>query len=213
MPIFEHNARRVLFIHIPKTGGTSIESLLSTKASMTFFSPKPPNGLKVCPQHLTFNDLEVLLGKSYWDWSFTIVRNPYRRLESEYRFRTGLGSHRYGKETDFSTWVVKSIENVKKDRCFWDNHFRPQTDFMAEGVSIFKFEEGLNPAVRQAADQLDIELEKNLERKNVSEKKSVSWTRETLDLVNEYYQDDFDFLDYQQKKRGKYSIGKIFTIS
>ena len=206
MPLFELNRKRVLFIHIPKTGGTSIESLFCTNAAMTFFSPTPPEGLNVCPQHLTINDLELLLGKNYWDWSFTIVRDPYSRLESEYWFRTGLGSHRYGKGTEFSDWVLKSIENVLKNRCFWDNHFRPQTDFFKDGVTIFRFEEGLELAVERAARELGMELETSLKKKNASEKKAVHWTREALDAVNEIYRNDFHELGYKQRKSGKHPI-------
>ncbi|HFU74845.1 MAG TPA: hypothetical protein ENK66_01225, partial [Arcobacter sp.] len=101
VPLFTNNKYKILFVHIPKTGGTSIEKWLSKYFTMTFSSPIPPTAMKVCPQHLQIKDLQILLGDNTWDYAFSIVRNPYQRIESEYFYR--MKSRKI--QPDFSTWV------------------------------------------------------------------------------------------------------------
>jgi hypothetical protein len=201
MPLFQKNGKTVLFVHIPKTGGTSIEDLLSSYTDMIFYSRIVPSNLKVCPQHLPFRDLRLLLGSGYWDWSFSIVRNPYDKLESEFCFRNDVGDHRYGQQIDFSTWIIESLTRVAENPCFWDNHFRPQTDFLDSDVTIFKYEDGLDDVISEAAQILDVEITQTLESKNSSKRQNISWSLDALTLVNSFYSNDFEQLGY--KKRNK----------
>ncbi|MFT4025907.1 MAG: sulfotransferase family 2 domain-containing protein [Novosphingobium sp.] len=62
---------KYLLIHIPKTGGTSVSSLL--------YEHNLP--------HLTALDYRALFGKHFDDWStFAVLRDPLRRFLSAYRF-------------------------------------------------------------------------------------------------------------------------------
>jgi chondroitin 4-sulfotransferase 11 len=76
------NEHKFFFMHIPKTGGTSIRNAL--------------NQLIQAPQPYTERDMErkhmsafLLRDKIYdWDnlWKFTFIRNPYDRMVSYYTF-------------------------------------------------------------------------------------------------------------------------------
>ena len=76
------NEHKFFFMHIPKTGGTSIRNAL--------------NQLIQAPQPYTEKDMErkhmsafLLRDKIYdWDnlWKFTFIRNPYDRMVSYYTF-------------------------------------------------------------------------------------------------------------------------------
>ncbi len=81
MPIFNN---KFTFIHIPKSGGTSIESFFqSNEYSVSFLRKKGSlliNGHS--PQHCTFRELKEL-GVITED-VFTIVRNEVDRTVSEY---------------------------------------------------------------------------------------------------------------------------------
>ena len=76
------NEHKFFFMHIPKTGGTSIRNAL--------------NQLIQAPQPYTEKDMErkhmsafLLRDKIYdWDnlWKFTFIRNPYDRMVSHYTF-------------------------------------------------------------------------------------------------------------------------------
>ena len=71
---FRHNGKEYLFIHIPKTAGTSI--------CERFF-----NGKEVTHRRLVTYPSEL------WKKSFAIVRNPYERLVSVYNYAKMVKSY------------------------------------------------------------------------------------------------------------------------
>jgi chondroitin 4-sulfotransferase 11 len=106
------------FVHINKTGGSSIEQAL---------------GLPF--QHLTALELHTLLGNARWDrrFSFGFVRNPWDKVVSHYHYRvktgqTGLGAN----PISFDEWVIRSYG--EKDPLYYDapRMFMPQVDWLAD---------------------------------------------------------------------------------
>ena len=120
MPI-SHN-HKFIFVHIPKTGGTSIEQFFKLFKKNNLYEPKNninENGVSYAPQHITAKQLKTHhLSKDHFDeyYKFAIVRNPYRRLISEY---TWLRNGRYFKITgapkDFSEWVKYYLADIDTD--------------------------------------------------------------------------------------------------
>jgi hypothetical protein len=209
MPLFESDGTRVLFVHIPKTGGTTIEKFLSAQATMTFYSRIQPTDVRVCPQHMVIRDLGILLGGDGWDRAFSIVRNPYDRIESEFCFRTDIGDRRYGQQIDFSTWLLRSLRKAEKKPSFWDNHFRPQTDFVDSGVTLFRYDNGLEAVIGEVSGWLKLNRLNSLENMNVSTRRSLTWSADALNFFNDFYSDDFKQLGYK-KRRNKL---KFFSVS
>jgi len=201
MPIFERDSKKILFVHIPKTGGTTIEDIFSAHSSMTFYSLNPSPSLKVCPQHLTFSDLRILLGRDYWNQAFSIIRDPYERMESEFYFRTENQYKKFGRRPDFSAWLIDCINSVRKNPFLLDNHFRPQTDFIDSEVTIFRLEDGLDIVVDEVSKLLGIQKISEPERKNVSEKRLLEWSLDALNCINDYYHYDFEELGYSRRRK------------
>lgn len=195
MPVFEQGSVRILFIHIPKTGGTSIENMLKKHTKMTFFSPIPPPNLKICPQHLQINDFRMLLNGCHWDWQFSIVRNPYDRIESEYHY-TARMFYKNGGIANFSEWIINTIKNAQKNKSILDNHLRPQSEFLDREVEIFKFECGLNLIMSKLNKYISLPIIPHTPHDNKSMRSKVSWSLEALSLVNEFYANDFTQLNY-----------------
>ncbi|MEM6277194.1 MAG: sulfotransferase family 2 domain-containing protein [Pseudomonadota bacterium] len=96
--------REYLFIHIPKTGGTSLALALEDKAKATDImagdtpkAVKRRRRLKGLPakgrlwKHSTLRDLDGWLGTAELEplYVFTIVRNPWDRLVSYYHWLRG----------------------------------------------------------------------------------------------------------------------------
>jgi hypothetical protein len=201
MPFIESNSKRILFVHIPRTGGTSIEKSLNVAAPLRFFCPAPLPFLRVTPQHLTFLDMKSLFGTDFFEYSFTIVRDPYRRVESVYDMRAAMARERFIKDVPpFTVWLQMQLSYASKDSYHLDGHIRPQTDFIGSGMKIFKYESGLQAIVGRVSEQTGIPLQ--LPEQRYLQSKSagrIVWDYDSLSLVNKFYADDFRTLKYNMQ--------------
>lgn len=137
MPYFsKHN---MLFIHIPKCGGSTIADYMLKKgdAPMLFDGIGAVKINGVAPQHITGCDLYNLGAIQDSTKLFTVIRHPYERTISEYFYR----KEHYDeyKEMMFEEFldIFLNEENIK----VLDNHSLPCVKFI-EGISnvnVFKF--------------------------------------------------------------------------
>jgi len=89
-----NHKHKFLFIHIPRTGGSSIESQFNYKEN------KEKN------KHWTLSDWKRTLGPEVFDeyFKFAFVRNPWSRAVSDYLFYT------QGKTVTFKDFLLKPNE-------------------------------------------------------------------------------------------------------
>jgi len=195
----------ILFIHIPKTGGTVVGGRLRKKFKQTLYSgprnyilPKPYNTTSLQHQYYTtlykyrnllninFNNIKI----------FTIVRNPYDRIISDLFFYSLI------KKEDNSDKVFKIIKNNYIVKML-DNHNKPQYKFITdknfklfENIKIFKTET-LNEDNQKLNDYLGTKIKINMN--NVNKDYSRYLNKDSIDLINYYYKYDFKLFNYQMK--------------
>ena len=129
----------LVFVHIPKTGGNSVRSLLL----------KNLKGNKVNPPHLTYDQIINHDPKLSEIESFCVVRNPFDRFVSTYRFiyrdyrlQKWFGENFLKVKENIDT-MDKFINNFVMPKSPWSghDHFTQQTVWSNNIKHIFKLEE------------------------------------------------------------------------
>lgn len=213
MPI-SHD-KKLIFAHVPKCMGSSIEKALNIQELDLFYSQyKCKDSLpgilnefsgiekiKVAattPQHLTLSQLRKVL-PFYNDYTkFSVVRNPYDRLVSDYHYTQNIKYNifRYFKNITFNEFVKRVFNLSEIDRHItFDSHFSTQASFLySDGEllcdKLFKYE---NP--NEVFQWLDVQPQhelKSTDRKHYSE----YYNTETKDIVRYFYQKDFELFSY-----------------
>jgi len=149
--------KKVIFLHVPKTGGTSIEDILDIRLLHDWNPATVPS-----PQHLTCSMLRERIGSEKYDsyYKFVFVRNPWSRILSSYFWRQTLPKKR--PVLPFIKFV-ENVERVVGDRSFYDlefgDHFIPQLEYTMDVNDIFRFEK-FEPGVREVASKLGVAVGK-----------------------------------------------------
>lgn len=91
-----NDSRKVIFIHIPKCGGVSVERSIHKALggpdvinyrNLIFLPPKPEINSGPLGLHSTMKDYKRYFGNELSNfYIFSIVRNPWRRLVSHYEY-------------------------------------------------------------------------------------------------------------------------------
>jgi hypothetical protein len=186
---------KAIFIHIPKTGGSSIEYALRQVSSQRFYDGNVMNSIifedvKYAPQHLPLkyfiqNEKSIV---SRYD-IFTVVRNPYRRVISEYFWcmRTTYD--------EFDSWLKKYI--LKNDT----DHSVSQSKFLdVYGVDkmcrIIKLEE-IDREWKLLTSQMKIEVPLPRHNANSSGNKVILKDFQK-EMIYKKYKHDFDLYGYNK---------------
>ncbi|WFB36494.1 sulfotransferase family 2 domain-containing protein [Kiritimatiellota bacterium B12222] len=144
MPIYTKNANSILFIHIPKTGGSSLEKMVIGEGWSEHFCVRGKSlrdipYYKTTPQHLHSEGLSQFFNFEEFNHVITIVRDPFSRLKSEYYWQQSRKLSRLGVEE----WIDQTFSLYKENPYIYDNHIRPQVEFIPDikNICIFKIEE------------------------------------------------------------------------
>lgn len=117
-------ATGVLFVHVPKTGGTSVARALYGGAGVG---------------HRTVREVRAELGPRFDGLStFAVVRDPVDRLASAFRYLKAGGSNRL--DAAFAERVLRDVPTLEAFVVGWltprtsraQVHFRPQADFVLD---------------------------------------------------------------------------------
>ena len=155
MPIFSKGTSQCLFIHIPKTGGTSIEygmRRLGWRWSLIHLGSlqNTLRQFKISPQHYHGALLDQIVRLDAMDLVFTLCRHPFDRLKSEYYWQHSTG---LAKDAEPEAWISRALVKLKDDESSFDNHLRPQAEFLlpSHDCKILRLEDdGVRHALKMA---------------------------------------------------------------
>lgn len=166
MPSLTLPDRLIWFAHCPKAGGTSVEQLMvatwGDRVGHLHWGwdrwwrrggwrvADPPNS----PQHLVWKDACRALPRAP-DHVFALVRDPAARMMSEQRWqRHGRRGTVLGKALaflPFPLWLRLMLAVAGRNPHAFDNHLRPQVDFIPATAAVFRLEDGLARATHWLA--------------------------------------------------------------
>lgn len=154
MPVYEGRGRRVLFVHVPKTGGTSIEAAFRRAGFTESYRSKSFTARGCRPQHLTAADLVEEFPGLPFDYVFAVVRDPVARFGSERVWRAGHVAKKGRPVPDFESFANDWLGRYDADPSAGDNHFRPQVEFLLPQMDVFRFEDGIDWVMSRVAVRL-----------------------------------------------------------
>lgn len=183
------NGKPFIFIHINKTGGISWGERLNLPFKM----------------HFTATEVIHAIGWKNWKsaLSFSIVRNPFDKVVSHYFYRVQTNQTDMGSGiVDFSTWVKKCY-GKNKDPFFYDQPkmFQTQMDWInvdgRPAVDLILRFENMEKEYQKVAQHLGID--QDLPHKNRTKREHFKnyFTKETWNIVAEWFQKDIEYLGYE----------------
>jgi hypothetical protein len=211
MPYFKNEYVNILFIHIPKTGGSSVELYFSVifKISLDIQSlfGLMDNQTKLNKniiinsslQHLTFNQIVKYNHAFNIDFNniqiMTIVRNPYERIISDLFFLLKINVNTTKEETFHVIQKYLVLENC-------DNHNLPQYIFITDdnkklipNIHILRTETLTNDMKALGYENFNLYTQKN--------KAEVNYYNylndDAIKLINDFYHLDFVLFNYTKK--------------
>jgi|SaaInlStandDraft_3_1057020.scaffolds.fasta_scaffold18525_1 chondroitin 4-sulfotransferase 11 len=189
---------KLIFIHIPKNAGISIEQALF--------------GQKI--GHKSIKEFEAYDAKKLEEYfKFSVVRNPYDRLVSAFHFLKKGGRNDIDK-----VWAKNNLANINnfnefidklKDKSFVkailnQQHFRPQYEYLINAQGKLKIDyilefENLQKDFESMLEKINIES-RGLKHKNKSNRNNWEeyYDENSKELIHKLYQKDFE-LFYEKR--------------
>lgn len=184
---------KLLFIHIPKTGGTSIEKQMNVYEKKDYgygiFKGK-------AMQHYTVNEAKKYFPITENYWSFSVVRNPYTRFVSDYHWN----EKNFKSKTvdEFLCLAEKVVNGELYSKNIYYDHFMPQYKYLCDASGnvlvnrVFRFESFKDISSEPRLKFININNKCNLCRTN-----KIQLNNEQKLRIRKLYARDFELFGYE----------------
>ncbi len=187
--IIKRHIPNIIFIHINKTGGTSIEKALRLPLK----------------NHLTAKEIIGLVGINKWDssYKFASVRNPWGKIVSQYKYRIKTNQTRLSERNiNFKQWLKKCF--IEKDINYYDNPklFLPQVEWLKDYENIIKIDkilrfEKLNSDFKSLALSMNLDKELPVLNQTIKTDYKTFYDDETREMIASHYHEDIELFKYR----------------
>lgn len=182
-----------LFVHIPKTAGTSILNVLKDKG----LDPWDRKSVEYPRGHLPLVILKQQNIVSESVFSFAVVRNPYTRTYSCF--------HQFNKTNKTNISFSEYLKNIQRNNISRITPLLHLPQYLyvinEHGVvstdKIYRFED-----LSELKNDFDLELGFDNPGKYVVELYNKDYTNETIELVHKIYKSDFERFGYSEQFEG-----------
>ena len=207
MPVVRLQNKICHFAHIPKCGGTSVETYFNQLgASVAFSDGKFVSHPAIIPwnisspQHIDAGSLSRLFPNTFFDFAFAVVRNPYSRFLSAFKFQV-FRERKIDKSIDINDFINNDLEAAAMGIGLYDNHFKSQSSFLLPQLSyeFFKLENGLRPVKKYIdANFLGVPVDMRINKKNQGVKPNHKFvmSEQSKNTIRHIYKHDFEKFQY-----------------
>jgi hypothetical protein len=210
MPYFKNNDENILFIHIPKTGGTSLESYFSSKLNIELNNEslflsidkkiKLKNNMIINSslQHLTYKNIVEYNKVFNIDFNnikiITIVRKPYERIISDLFYYNKINQN----SNKINVYLIIKKYILSNN---YDNHNIPQYMFITDdnknlipNINILHTETLKNDMIMLGYKDFNVFNNQNINKKNINYYDYLN--NESIMIINDFYDLDFKIFNY-----------------
>lgn len=216
LSIFKYIDERYVYIRIPKTGSQSMNNALWNVSKSAHLQRKldninafldPPAGWW---DHLSARFCRKVIGKDVWDSTntFSIVRNPYARLYSLWKYAPKINQN-----TSFKEWILTGciypgwMTNGKQKIVMPENPVLSQNNWITDEnknllVAItFRLEEIDNNAIQELLKEITGDRSFQMpplmyNKTSEPEEYKDHYDQEMIDWVNSYCAEDLQIFQY-----------------
>ena len=193
MPVFTKENQKILYVHVPKTAGSSVLSLFKENGyEVSYFDEGSKNPYKgLCgAQHIHYNLIKEEFDLKDFTYIFSIYRDPVERIISEYTWRCSKGGQRY---PSLKYWVELMFDWYDKNNYINDNHIRPQNEFYFKTCKVFNFDDISNLNKKLSVD-IGLDNKFPLKKENTSSYR-YNLTQHCESLIKEFYNKDYEWFN------------------
>jgi len=188
-PLRKGKHKDFIFIHIPKTAGTSMTKIFG----------------EAFQKHNTAKEVIEIIGKKKWNnaYKFAVVRNPWDKVLSWYKFRVKLDQSKMAsRPISFKDWVACTYgENKDPYYYYRAKPFAPQVEWLKDDEGIIDLDkiirfENLKEDFKLVANELGISDELPHINKTTKTNYRDFYDETTKNIIADWFHEDIKVFDY-----------------